>query len=760
LSTIARDLSELEPTADPAWVIADDASDPVRASSREARFTTSNGAFAARCPIDILQDAPLARPRVYVAGLFDTVADRPPSSLVAAPDWLRLRIAFHVTGSESDPLAAEHRRTVLDLRRGVIFSDWQLTAGAAVLRVRAVHFVSLRNRAVGLQVAELRIESGDATASLAAIVDERALTLIPETLEDGVGVWRTEQSGKRLAMAVASSLTLDGRLLEPTAVERLSASWEFSSEPGQVSFFERRVAIALGNDRDATLARSARNELAATQRLGWKNVLERHETAWALRWDQSDVVVRGDPAAQRALRFALFSLNGVVNPDDDRVSIGARALTGEDYAGHVFWDTEIYLLPFYIMTWPEAARALLMYRYHTLDGARAKARGMGCGGALYAWESADTGEETTPSHVVAKDGKVIEVLSGTQEQHISADIAYAVWQYWQAVRDERFLLDAGAEILLETARFWAGRATREADGRRHIRGVIGPDEYHEHIDDSAFTNVMARWNLRRGIEVAALLHDRWPARWTELRAHLGLSDSEVGEWGEVADTIVTGLDPETGLFEEFAGYFALEYIDLADYADRTMPMDVVLGRPRTQRSQVIKQADVVALLALLPEEFVGDAAAANFDFYEPRCDHGSSLSRGLHAMVAARLGDLDIAKRYFESAAAIDLSDERPSIGGGVHIAAQGGIWLAAVFGFSGLSLRDDGLAVDPRLPAGWEGLKYAVQWRGRKLEIDVDALRDRITVTLHAGDPMRIYIGDGAFDVRSDVPIAVRLPS
>jgi trehalose/maltose hydrolase-like predicted phosphorylase len=171
----------------------------------------------------------------------------------------------------------------------------------------------------------------------------------------------------------------------------------------------------------------------------------------------------------------------------------------------VFWDTEIFLLPFYVLTWPEAARALLMYRFRTLDAARAKAARMGWRGALYAWESADSGAETTPEQVIGPDRRVVDVLSGRQEQHISADVAYAVWQYWQATGDEAFLLDAGAEILLETARFWSSRAQPEADGSRHIRGVIGPDEYHEHIDDNAFTNVMARWNIRRALDVAALL---------------------------------------------------------------------------------------------------------------------------------------------------------------------------------------------------------------------------------------------------------------
>ena len=238
-------------------------------------------------------------------------------------------------------------------------------------------------------------------------------------------------------------------------------------------------------------------------------MLAAHEAAWEDRWTAGEVRIEGDDELQRALRFAVYHLSSAANPGDERVSIGARGLTGDAYFGHVFWDTEIYLLPFYTAIWPEAARALLMYRFHTLPGARssapAKAARIGCKGALYAWESADTGEETTPERVVAPDGVLVDILTGRMEHHVSADIAYAVWQYWRATGDDAFLLEAGAEILLETARFWASRAVPEADGRRHIRHAIGPDEYHEDVDDNAFTNVMARWNIARALETLDLL---------------------------------------------------------------------------------------------------------------------------------------------------------------------------------------------------------------------------------------------------------------
>jgi trehalose/maltose hydrolase-like predicted phosphorylase len=267
---------------------------------------------------------------------------------------------------------------------------------------------------------------------------------------------------------------------------------------------------------------------------------------------------------------------------------------------------------------------------------------------------------------------------------------------------------------------------------------------------------MARWNVRRAIDVAALLRERWPECWKRLSSHLGLDDAELKEWRSAADTIATGLDPKTGLFEQFAGYFALEEIDLADYAGRSVPMDVVLGRKRTQGSQVIKQADVVALLGLLPDEFVGETGTANFSYYAPRCGHGSSLSRAMHGFVAARLGYAEMALRYFRQTAAIDLADTHVAIDGGIHIAALGGVWLTAVFGFAGLSLRNDGVAIDPQLPAGWSSLGFRFQWRGRRLTIRIDQAKKCLKATVEEGEPMTLVVSGIAHQLRSDQTLRV----
>ena len=268
---------------------------------------------------------------------------------------------------------------------------------------------------------------------------------------------------------------------------------------------------------------------------------------------------------------------------------------------------------------------------------------------------------------------------------------------------------------------------------------------------------MARWNIRRGLAVAALLLRKWPERWASLSSAIGLDEAELGQWANVADTMATGLDPRTGLFEQFAGFFKLEPIDLASYAGRSVPMDVVLGRERTQTAQVIKQADVVALLALLPDEFADGAAAANFGYYEPRCSHGSSLSAALHGVAAARLGQADLAMRFFRQTSAADLADTHAALDGGVHIAALGGLWMMAVLGFAGLAVGGTGLTFNPKMPESWHSLAFNVQWQGRHLSVSIDSATRTLAATLTFGDPMTITLDDDQHLLSTKAPLRVR---
>jgi len=744
-------LDALEPTQDPGWVLRYEGYNVLGESALESRFAFGNGFLGMRAARSVSRGPTWVSwlghsrwaswPRCYVAGLFDVPNTEPPvPALVPVADWSRVRILL-----DGEPLLAREGEVLLgsralDMRRGMLISTWTHRTPAGITATgRELRLLSLADRATGLQLLSLSLDRDGIDVRLDASFAMAGLGMEPTRLEQDVGAWRTEGTGKGVAMTGAATLRLGGEVLTPVRPFSLRWTWRWTSAAGQLAELDRLVAVARADTLANDPVPPACAALARSRALGWNGVLDAHETAWNARWSTGEICIEGDDESQQALRFAVYHLTSAANPEDERVSIGARALTGDAYLGHVFWDTEIYLVPFYVATWPEAARALLMYRFHTLAGARAKAAHFGFKGALYAWESADTGAETTPERVIASDGKLVDILTGQMEHHISADIAYAVWQYWRATGDDDFFVSAGAEILMETARFWASRAVADTDGKRHIRHVIGPDEYHEDVDDNAFTNVMARWNIARALEALEQMHAHWPSQATSLRKKLGLGDEELADWRDAIERIVVGLDPDTGIYEQFAGFHALESLDLTAYADRTVPIDVVIGRERTQRAQVVKQADVVALIALLPKEFPGETAEKNFRHYEPRCAHGSSLSAGLHALVAARLGDAEMALDYLREAAATDL-DLDPNSAGGVRIAGLGGMWQAVILGFAGLDLTGETLAINPKLPPQWHSLSFCVCWRGRSVKIQIAGRT--VKATLIKGEAMEIRIG------------------
>ena len=741
----------IQPTRDPGWVLNHDGYHVLTETAVESRFAIGNGFLGMRASRPVSRGPTWVSwlgyirwaswPRCYVAGLFDRPNTVPPvPALVPVADWSRVRLVLDDKPQlllDGEYLASLRQ---LDLRRGLLLSDLSYRAHAGItITAGELRLVSQADRAVALQLLRFSFDRDGIDVMLEANFAMAGLGMEPLQLDRDVCAWRTEGSGKSVAMAGSATLRADGTPLVPERAFSLRWIWRWRSVAGQAIEFDRLVTVARSDSPADDPAPVATDALARSRALGWRGVLAAHEAAWEHRWRASDVIVEGDDEVQQALRFAAYHLTSAANPDDPSVSVGARGLTGDAYFGHVFWDTETYLLPFYTAAWPEAARAMLMYRHRTLPGARAKAEAAGFKGALYAWESADTGEETTPERVIGDNGAVIDILTGVMEHHVSADIAYAVWHYWRASGDDAFFLEAGAEIMLETARFWASRAVVEADGRRHIRHVIGPDEYHEDVDDNAFTNVMARWNVARGLDTVAALTARWPARAAALCDMLGLREPELVDWRDAIARIATGLDPATGLYEQFAGYHRLEPIDLAQYANRKVQIDVVIGRERTQRSQVVKQADVVALIALLPDEFPGTMAATNFHYYEPRTAHGSSLSAGIHALAAARLGDTDTALRFLRQAAAADLELD-PHSAGGIRIAGLGGLWQAVVLGFAGLDLGGDTLGISPRLPAAWRGISFTVCWRGRSVQVHVTGTTVRVAVA--DGGPMEIRIG------------------
>jgi trehalose/maltose hydrolase-like predicted phosphorylase len=488
------------------------------------------------------------------------------------------------------------------------------------------------------------------------------------------------------------------------------------SEGGAVSAAFHDVRRTGVLDRFAAYARDKAAAVTASRgaaEAGFEHLLGEHREAWARRWQAADIVIEGDPDLQRAIRFSLFHLMASVG-DRDEAAVGARGLSGPAYRGHVFWDSDVFVLPFLAATHPAAARAMLEYRVRRLPAARAAAARLGRAGARFPWESAAEGIDVTPTSVRSPSGELVPIRTGELEEHIVADVAWSAACYLDWAGDTGFGAGPGRDLLVETARYWASRVRVGGDGRAHIEAVIGPDEYHERVDDNAFTNVMARWNLRRAAELAAV------------------SRSEREAWRAVADALVDGYDPATQVYEQFAGFRELEPVLISEIAPRRpIAADLLLGAERVARAQVIKQADVLMLHHLVPDEVVADSLPANLDFYEPRTAHGSSLSPAIHAALLARLRRYGPALEWLRVAARIDLGDLTGSTAGGLHLATMGGLWQAIVHGFAGVRVLPDRLLIDPRLPSEWTSLSIGLRYRGTPFRLHIG--RDSVAIDTQA---------------------------
>ncbi|MBO5415355.1 MAG: glycoside hydrolase family 65 protein [Clostridia bacterium] len=479
--------------------------------------------------------------------------------------------------------------------------------------------------------------------------------------------------------------------------------------------------------------------------------------AWDKRWSRCDIVIEGNnPTDTLKTRLGLYHSIIMCPAHDDRVSIAAKGLTGPGYAGHVFWDCEIFNLPFFIYTDPDAARKLCTYRYHTLGGARRKAREYGFKGAMYPWESASvTGDEQcaeTGNYTVENTLKRIDC--GKIEHHVVCDVAYGVYNYAKTANDTDFMKKYALEILFETADFWQSRLEYNVDADRYeINNVIGPDEYKVGVNNNAYTNYMVAWNMKTALEEAAKLEAEAPELFTKFDREIGLS--------EIVQNIKTKLPKlylpapnEDGLVPQDDTYLTLEQIDVAKYRNSGINRYIYRFYTLDQISKfmVSKQADVIQLITLMPDLFPADIIRKNFVFYEDKCIHDSSLSLSAYAMVAAKLIDADIALNFFRGALNTDFGEDSNNSNAGIHAANCGGIWQCVAFGFAGMSADGDTLKFSPSLPSDWNNLSLRLFWRGAELKLTID--RNTVKVDVANGKETTLSVCGNTLTVKDSVTV------
>ncbi len=707
-----------------SWELYEAPFNPGKLHHTETIYTVGNGYMGVRASFEEGYPGELASTIVH--GVYDHAAGQLVPELIVLPNPLSLGITINGEVFNMQAGKVLGYRHALNMKSGLLTREILWSNGhGAVVTIKFERFASLAREHLLVQRIRIRALTGQTEIRARAWVDGTATN-------EGVQHWKEQTpliDGARFGLynvagqsgygvTVLSELrAMKGaqESIENGDATRPAVQFVVSVEREEEVVFERYTAIHSTRDAaDPTAA--ARRSLDTAVTLGFDALLIEQKQAWDTYWHSSDVVIEGDELAQRAIRFCTYHILIAAPRDDERVSIGAKTLSGPGYKGHVFWDTELFMVPLLTLTQPKIARNLLMYRYHTLQGARNKAKEAGYEGAMYAWESTDTGEETTPRWTnPLPDGSRIRIWTGDTEQHISTDVAYAVLQYWKWTDDEEFFVNYGAEIFLDTAVFWGTRAEWKPEHDRYeLPMQIGPDEYHENINNSVFTNSVARWHLRSALDVLSWLETHFPMQSTALRERLHITPERLDKWRDIIAKMYIPQDPGLGVLEQFDGFFNLKPINLAYWKPKTTNIDAIIGHEEIQSVKAIKQADVVMLTALLPEA-VGDYAARlrNWQYYYPLVDHGSSLSPTMHAWVAARLGLTDEAYDLFMHGGTIDLEDNKGNVRDGIHAAAAGGLWQALVFGFAGLHLDGDTFALDPHLPPYWKTVQFRIVHRG-----------------------------------------------
>ncbi|MBD2353617.1 beta-phosphoglucomutase [Tolypothrix sp. FACHB-123] len=713
------------------WNVIETEFDPAQLHHKETVFSLSNGYLGTRGSFE--EGYPQDSAATLIHGLYDKVAIAY-TELVNCPSWLPLtiKVAGDRFTMDSGEIIYYERR--LDLRLGILSRDvrWRSPQGHT-LDFHFERFASLADQhvlAIRTQVTSLDFEG--------EVSFETSFDPTPQT--QGVPHWKTLNQGgvdriiwlynqtihSEIQLGMAAKLVVEGENAPPINLENADTaptlSTTFQVVPGKSVSVEKIITLFTSREIEIPIA-------AALQRLAdeprYSTLLAAHIAAWEQVWQDSDIIIEGDRQAQLSVRYNLFQLLAVAPRHDDRVSIPPKTLSGFAYRGHIFWDTEIFILPFLTLTQPALARNLLTYRYHTLPGARRKAQEAGYQGAMFAWESADTGDEVTPRWVphASGNGELVRIWCGDIEVHINTDVAYAAWHYWQTTGDDDWMRDYGAEIILDTAVFWQSRVIWNAERQTYdILDVIGPDENHDRVNNNAFTNLMVQWHLQSALALWDWLKQAYPEKSSQLAQQLQLTIERLHQWTEIQELLYVNQDEVTGLIEQFEGFFQLEDVNLADYEPRTQSLQGLLGIEATNQKQILKQPDVLMLLYLLRERYDYKTLAINWDYYSKRTDHsyGSSLGPAIHAILACDLNQPTHAYTHFLRSALVDLEDVRRNAAEGIHAASAGGVWQAVVFGFGGIRMTKLGPVACPNLPPTWERLKFRLQWRNEWYDFDL----------------------------------------
>lgn len=730
----------------------------------ESIFALGNGYLGMRGTFEEgLPEHIPSTPGIYINGIYETepiiygefMANQPQEyqTMINITDWQGIKILTqHEEFSMVQGKVEAYSRT-LDLKEGVLRREliWTSPSGRRT-KIFFERFISQINKHVAYQRCSVTPLNWSGNLTIRSLVNgdvtnyhhlrEKALDVVSTSHTNATGfiLSRTRRSGFQIACAVAHRTTPETGMMGSASAASLDFAARFQAEEGQTYTLDKFVALSTNRDTDETQLQNFVDRLVKrSAEQGYEKGKRDQARFLAEFWETADVEINGDPALQQGVRFNALQLLQSTGRDG-RTQIAAKGLSGEYYEGHYFWDTETYIVPFFLYSQPGLVRKLLEYRYRILDAARENAKRMRDQGALYAWRTIN-GHEASGNF-----------LGSTVQYHINAAIAYAIHKYLEATEDFEFLAEMGAEILFETARCWAHRGVfLEAKGGKYcINEVCGPDEYKPGVNNNCYTNYMAQFNLRLALWAKDVLERDYPEQYAELKSKINLQDEEFARWKKCADEMYLPFHEELGIHPQDDSFLYKDPIDIDSIPEEELPLVANWHPLVIWRYQVIKQADVILLMFLLGDQFTLEEKKANFDYYEPRTTHDSSLSSCIYSIVAAELGYTEFAYNYFLQTARLDLDDYNRNTWQGLHTACMAGSWMGIVNGFAGMRTYGGKLQFSPFLPEQWQSYSFRVKFKGARLQVRVE--RQAASYTLlegegltftHFGQPVTLKQGE-----------------
>ncbi len=723
---------------------------------RESLWTQGNGYMGIRAAFE--EDYPLSVRDTLINGVFDRPADEV-SELANIPDAINFE--FEINGERFSMLAGKISEydASLNMKTGEFKRNliWASPKGASV-RISFSRIISDSRKHIVAQKISVTSLSDNINLKIKTGINGKVTNEGVQHFDnpqkraynDGIYGMHLNTLESNVCVAIHYTLKTNIDCSKTTTIDRRSIYTlaELKLEKNEAFECEKITSYTTARDFEYLDKQASADQLISdgkeylkdASNLGYDALLAESAASWNDFWASSALEVKSNnDFIDQAVLFAQYHLHIMASRDDNRLGIGAKALSGEGYMGHSFWDTEIFILPYYLVTNPPAARRLLEYRYHLLNVSKEKAKKHGYIGAMYPWESTWITEGEACLEYGALDlvtGERRQFTMGTDEIHITAGVAYGVWQYYCITDDNEFMEKYGNEIIVMTALFWATRA-EERNGRYKILNVIGADEYKENVNNNAYTNYMAHKNLELAKNILQncpkALHDKLSLEYDVEHIKALICD--------VADNMYLPQADSDGIISQFEGCKDLKEIDITYYKELETVFDIFndYGFNEIQKMQAYKQADLVMLFYLMQDRFDKELTRKNFEYYEKRTLHDSSLSLCIHALVASHLGMQEFADKLYFDSLCVDLGDNTNNSDAGIHSASIGGIWLDTVMGYGGLHFNENGLFIDPVLPDGWSEYSYYCFYKGTKFKVFVNI--NGCEVKRISGNKVNIYV-------------------